>query len=174
MPVRDAIGRLAACGALSVEPKRAVAVPTLRRDEFRDLTRNRIHLESRATELAAKNGMDAVALQTAEQRFRSALDRNDAKEAVRANKALHFLVYEAAGSPVLMELVTIMWLKAGPVINLDLGEQSRRSRHSISLKCHTRFVSALLDGDSETAAEALAQDIRSAAEFILSRNILPE
>lgn len=174
MPIRDAVGRLAARGALIVEPKRAVAVPILRRDDFRDLTQNRVHLEKWATALAAKNGMDAVALRTAEQRFRSALDRDDAKEAVRANKALHFLVYEAARSPVLMELVTIMWLKAGPVINFDLGEQSRRTRHAISLKCHTRFVSALLNGDAETASQALAQDIQSAAEFILSRDILTE
>jgi DNA-binding GntR family transcriptional regulator len=173
MPIRAAIGRLAARGALRVEPKRAVAVPVLREEEFLDLTRNRIHLESWAASLAARRGMEAVPLRMAEQAFRSALARDDAEEAVRANKALHFRIYAAADSPVLMELVTIMWLKAGPVINLDLGEQSRRSRHSASVKTHARLVAAILRGDADGAAQALAQDIRLAADFIVSRNILP-
>ncbi len=174
MPIRAAIGRLAARGALTVEPKRAVTVPVLRRDEFRDLTRNRIHLESWAAALAAQSGMEAVPLRAAEQRFRSALSRDEAASAVRANKALHFHVYAAARSPVLTELVTIMWLKAGPIINLDLGERSRRSRHAASAESHARLVAALLRGDAETASEALAHDIHSAAEFILSRDILPD
>ncbi len=173
MPIRAAIGRLAARGALVVEPKRAVAVPTLREGEFLDLTRNRVHLESWAASLAALRGMNSVPLRTAEQTFRSALSRDDVGEAVRANKALHFLIYTAAGSPVLLELVTIMWLKAGPILNLDLGEQSRRSRHSASLETHARLVSAILRGDADSAAQALAQDIRSAADFIVSRDILP-
>jgi len=93
---------------------------------------------------------------------------------VRANKALHFQIYSAANSPVLLELVTIMWLKAGPLINLDLGEQSRRTRHAASVKWHARFVDAVLCGDADVAADALGQDIQSATDFILSRNILPE
>lgn len=174
MPIRAAIGRLAARGALKVEPKRAVTVPTLRRSEFRDLTRNRIRMETWAIELATRNGMESVPLRSAEQVFRSALSRDDAQEAVRANKALHFQIYAAAESPVLMELVTIMWLKAGPLINLDLGEQSRRTRHAASVESHARFVAAVLRGDAEVAAKALGDDIQSAADFILSRNILPD
>ncbi|WP_340107261.1 GntR family transcriptional regulator [Pikeienuella sp. HZG-20] len=172
MPIRQAIGRLAARGALRVEPKRAAAVPILRRAEFLDLTRNRIHLESWAASLAARNGMDPVLLGAAEQAFRSALSHDDAQKAVRANKAFHFHIYAAAGSPVLLELVTIMWLKAGPIINLDVGEQSRRTRRAASLEAHARLVAAILRGDEDVAAEALAQDIRTAADFILSRNIL--
>lgn len=174
MPIRAAIGRLAARGALRVEPKRAVAVPILRRADFLDLTRNRIHLESWAVSLAARNRVDAVPLRAAAQAFRSALSHDDAQAAVRANKTFHFHIYAAAGSPVLLELVTIMWLKAGPIINLDLGEQSRRSRHASSVEAHARLVAAILRGDADVAAEALAQDIRSAADFILSRDILPE
>ncbi len=172
MPIRAAIGRLAARGALRVEPKRAISVPILSRAEFADLTRNRLHLERWAVSLAAQGGMASAPLRTAEQAFRSALGRDDAQEAVRANKALHFDIYAAAGSPVLMELITIMWLKAGPIINLDLGEQSRRSRHSASLETHGRMVAAILRGDSDAAADALGDDIQSAAEFILSRDIL--
>jgi len=174
MPIRAAIGRLAARGALQVEPKRAITVPILTRAEFRDLTINRIHMESWAIKLAARNGMSSVRLRSAEQIFRSALSRDDTREAVRANKALHFQIYSAANSPVLLELVTIMWLKAGPLINLDLGEQSRRTRHAASVKWHARFVDAVLCGDADVAADALGQDIQSATDFILSRNILPE
>lgn len=174
MPIRAAIGRLAARGALVVEPKRAIKVPILTRTEFRDLSMNRIQMECWAIKLAARNGMSSVPLRSAEQIFRNALSRDDTREAVRSNKALHFQVYAGAKSPVLLELVTIMWLKAGPLINLDLGEQSRTTRHAASVKWHARFVDAVLRGDEEAAAYALGQDIQSATDFILSRNILPD
>jgi DNA-binding GntR family transcriptional regulator len=67
-----------------------------------------------------------------------------------------------------------MWLKAGPLINLDLGEQSRTTRHAASIKWHARFIGAVLRGEADIAADALSQDIQSATDFILSRNILPE
>uniref|UniRef100_UPI0035AF2FC5 FCD domain-containing protein n=1 Tax=Paracoccus sp. TaxID=267 RepID=UPI0035AF2FC5 len=91
---------------------------------------------------------------------------------VRANKDLHFHVYEAAGSPVLQGLIAAMWLKAGPVINLDLGDVSRRTRSAASVRNHAEMVAAIAARDPETAARALEEDIRTAAEFILSRDVL--
>ena len=73
---------------------------------------------------------------------------------------------------MLLELITKMWLKAGPIINLDLGQQVRRNRSAASVRTHARLVNALLAGDGATAAGALEEDIRSAAAFILSREIL--
>ena len=104
--------------------------------------------------------------------FRDALASPDGRDAVRANKALHFHVYDAAGSPMLRELIATMWLKAGPIINLDLGEASRRSRSAASVRNHADLVEAIARRDPDGAAQALAEDIRSAAAFILSRDAL--
>ena len=174
MPVREAVSRLVAAGALEVRPNRAIAVPLLTRAGFQDLTEIRIHNETHATRLAAERmsvqGIDQ--LRQHDRAFRDALASPDGRDAVRANKALHFHVYDAAGSPMLRELIATMWLKAGPIINLDLGEASRRSRSAASVRNHADLVEAIARRDPDGAAQALAEDIRSAAAFILSRDAL--
>lgn len=176
MPVREAVTRLVARGALSVLPNRAVRVPVLSRAAFLDLTEVRILNETHAVRLAAATvtAKYEPRLRLLETGFRESLASSDGRDAVRANKALHFDVYARAGSATLMELITMLWLKAGPIINLDLGVQLRRNRNAASVEMHGRMVAALLAGDGEAAAAALESDIRRAAEFILSRDILSE
>ena len=149
-------------------------MPLLTRAGFQDLTEIRIHNEAHAARLAA--GRMSVAgidrLRELERNFRGSLENPDVSVSVRANKDLHFHVYEAAGSPVLHGLIAAMWLKAGPVINLDLGDASRRSRSAASVRNHAEMVAAIADRDPESAARALEADIRTAADFILSRDVL--
>ena len=175
MPVREAVARLVAQQALTVLPNRAVAVPLLTRTEFRDLTEVRIHNERHAAALAVQRvgPADIAALRKLESAFAEALDAPDGRPAVRANKALHFRIYAAAGSPVLVGVIGGLWLKAGPIINLDLEEKGRRRRNAVSRSHHAMLVDALQARDTAAAADAIEADIRSAAEFILSRDILP-
>lgn len=174
MPVREAVSRLVAAGALAVRPNRAVAVPMLTRAGFQDLTEIRVHNEAHAVRLATVRmsvpGLDR--LRQLERAFRDALSSPDGSAAVLANKDLHFHIYDAAGSPVLGELITTMWLKAGPIINLDLSETSRRSRSAASVRNHTCMVDAIMARDPDGAARALEADIREAAAFILSRDVM--
>lgn len=174
MPVREAVSRLVAAGALAVRPNRAVAVPMLTRAGFQDLTEIRIHNETHAVRLATMRiSVPALdRLRQLERAFRAALDSPDGSAAVRANKDLHFHIYDAAGSPVLRELITTMWLKAGPIINLDLGEASRRSRSAASVRNHADMADAIAARDPDGAARALEADIREAADFILSRDVM--
>lgn len=175
MPVRDAVARLVAQQALVVLPNRAVTVPLLTRAEFRDLTEVRIHNETHAAALAAANASppDIEALRRADAAFEAALTARDAKPAVAANKTLHFIVYDAAGSPALSGVIRALWLKAGPIINLDLEEGARRRRTAASRAWHAQLLAAIERRDAAAAAEAIEADIRSASEFILSRDILP-
>lgn len=174
MPVREAVSRLVAGGALEVRPNRAVAVPLMTRAGFRDLTETRIFNEARAARLAAQRMSVAELdqLRVLERAFRDSLASTDGRDAVRANKALHFHIYDCAGSPMLRELIEVMWLRAGPVINLDLTHMSRRSRNAASVHHHAILVEAIARRDEEAAAAAMADDIGSAADFILSREDL--
>jgi len=174
MPVRDAVSRLVAAGALESSPNRAVAVPVMTRAGFRDLTEVRIHNETLAASLAAQRMSvpELDRLRQLERGFCEALASGDSRDAVRANKTLHFHIYDGAGSPVLRDVISTMWLKAGPVITLDLGEASRRTRNAASVSNHADLVRALCVRDGEGAARAMEADIRSAAEFILSRDVL--
>lgn len=175
MPVRDAVAKLVAQQALVVLPNRAVAVPLLTRAGFRDLTEVRVHNETHAARLAAAKATPAEieALRRADAAFEMALAAPDAKPSVAANKALHFIVYDAAGSPTLSGVIQALWLKAGPIINLDLEASARRRRTAASRGWHAQLLAAIEARDGDAAAEAIEADIRSASEFILSRDILP-
>ncbi|WP_226622958.1 GntR family transcriptional regulator [Alloyangia pacifica] len=177
MPVREAVSRLAAGGALLVEPKRAVQVPLMSAEEFADLTEMRILAEAQAARLAADRATPEQIeeiLQLAE-RFEALLDTAyGSPEAVAANKDLHFALYRAAGSQILMEVITMLWLKAGPIINYDIGVQAEmpveeelgRSRTHHSRAHHRQLCEALRLRDGAAAAQAVTEDIRVAAELI--------
>lgn len=178
MPVREAVTRLAAENALIVEPKRAVAVPLMRIDGFRDLTRVRIAIEGTAAAMAARNAdADAkseIARTEAAFRLLSTQRTVDLPEAVSANQAFHFALYRAAGSNELIAIIERLWLKAGPIINFDLRESPERLRIGGAVRYHAAILAAVIAGDAASAEAALASDIRGAADFILSQNRFPQ
>lgn len=178
MPVREAVSRLAATGALEVTRARAVTVPEMAVSRFRDLTRVRIEIEGYAAAEAARQ-RDRAALEeieAAEAAFRAESERAapDLPRAVRLNQELHFAIYRAAGSPTLLELVTALWLKVGPVINLDLRENPDRLATGGAVRFHAEALEAIRAGDRVRARAAIAGDIASAAEFIISLGRLPD
>ncbi|MBL8590373.1 MAG: GntR family transcriptional regulator [Methylobacteriaceae bacterium] len=178
MPVRAAVSRLSAESALDVSPKRAVLVPLMGAAQFRDLTRVRIAIEGAAVAFAC-DGADAAArreIARRERAFRllSRSRRPDLAEAVEANQAFHFALYRAAGSPELLAIIERLWLRAGPVINLDLRENPERLKLGEAVRFHAAARAAVETGDAEAGRAAVAADIAGAARFILSKGRLPE
>ena len=121
MPVREAVSRLVADRALEVTPNRAVRVPLMSAAQFRDLTKVRIAIEGHAAAQAALNreADDLVSIARAEDAMRAESEQPvpDLPRAVELNKTFHFAVYDAAHSPILVEIIRALWLKAGPVID---------------------------------------------------------
>ncbi|MBY0255798.1 MAG: FCD domain-containing protein, partial [Methylobacterium organophilum] len=89
--------------------------------------------------------------------------------AVQLNRDLHFAIYGACGLGPLQEIIARLWLKAGPVINLDLRAHPERLLQGFALRRHAEAVAAIEARDGAAAAAAIAADIREAAEFILTR-----
>ncbi|MFZ7091248.1 GntR family transcriptional regulator [Primorskyibacter sp. 2E233] len=183
MPVREAVSRLAASGALEVSPKRAVMVPLMTAVEFADLTMVRMLNEGQAARLAAERASktEIAGVVALAERFEEVLDKAyGSAAAVAANKDLHFAVYRAAGSPALMEVITMLWLKAGPIINFDIGvdtgaprsEDITHARSHHSRAHHRQLCEALRARDGDTAARAIAEDIRVASELIRAHGAL--
>jgi len=173
MPVREAVSRLVADKALEVTPNRAVRVPLLSAEQFRDLTKVRIAIEGHAAEQAARqrdqNDLLSIARAEEAMRVESESATPDLPRAVELNKTFHFAVYEAAHSPILVEIIRALWLKAGPVINLDLRANPERLAKGDAIKCHADVRKAIAAGNGAVAREGIAADISGAAEFILSR-----
>jgi DNA-binding GntR family transcriptional regulator len=172
MPVREAVSRLVADKALEVAANRAVRVPVMSPAQFRDLTRVRIAIEGHAAAEAAQRRLpgDLAAITAAETAMRAESEATtpDLPRAVELNKTFHFAVYEAARSPILVEIIRALWLKAGPVINLDLRGNPDRLAKGEAIRFHAEARRAIAAGDADAARAAITADINGAANFILS------
>ncbi|WP_185985252.1 GntR family transcriptional regulator [Aureimonas mangrovi] len=169
MPVRDAVSRLVAGGALAIERNRAVVVPKLSIADFQDLTEARILTEAEATRRAAQRMTPEILneLRRINDAFVEAMGDPGSTEPVPINQRLHFCLYDAAGSATLSRIIASNWLRAGPMINLDIGMPTRRSRNASSMQAHAALLLALEAGDVEGAAAAVTIDIQSAAASII-------
>ncbi|HDZ75465.1 MAG TPA: GntR family transcriptional regulator [Aurantimonas coralicida] len=177
MPVREAVGRLSAEGALEILPNRAIRVPIMTRERFGELTIIRMEVEGLAAQFAAERA-DAAQIAAAcahHERFAAESRHRDPDGAIalKANKELHFAVYAAAGMPQLQQIIDGLWLQVGPVINLDLRASGRRLKEVEAHKHHARLIAALKARQADEARAAVAADIRDAADFILANGNLP-
>jgi DNA-binding GntR family transcriptional regulator len=177
-PVREAVAQLIAERALEVLPNRAVRVPVMSLQQFRELTVIRIAIEGFAAERAAqvRTPPHLASLRRHDAAFRRQCDRGqrDAIAAVRANAAFHFAVYGAAGLPMLLPIIEGLWLRIGPVLNLDLRSSPARLVLGGAERCHAELLAAVEAQRPRAARAALTKDIRRAAEYIESRGVLPD
>ena len=177
MPVREAVSRLVADRALEVAPNRAVRVPVMTVSGFRALAETRMAIEGLAAARTALNRTEAqlATIRAAEAAFRGLARQQDPDRghAARLNRDLHFAIYEAAGLAPLQEIIVGLWLKAGPVLNLDLRGHPERLRHGSAMLRHAEALAAIEAGDPVAAGAAVAADIGDTADFIIGRGMLP-
>ncbi|HYI70935.1 MAG TPA: GntR family transcriptional regulator [Skermanella sp.] len=177
MPVRDAVARLAAEQAVEVMPNRTVRVPVMTRGRFEELRTIRLMLEGHCTEMAAAHAtpQDLTRIRELHADFTAEhdMDDPDAGRLIRLNKEFHFAVYKASRMPVALQMIEGLWLQIGPVLNFDLRTKSERLSRRVAVGHHTELLAALERRDGPAARKALSDDIVSAGDFILGRNVLP-
>ncbi len=164
-PVREALQRLAAAGALAAEPNRFYRVPVITPETVEDLRRVRAALEGLAAEEAAKSiqrsGLQR--LERANAKMLEAIQRQDAKGYLAANEDFHFTIYRAAGSETLLQIIHGLWLRIGPSLNLLFRDitlvQDLDDNHQTALQ-------ALRERDGTKARAAIVADIMEAGAFL--------
>jgi DNA-binding GntR family transcriptional regulator len=173
MPVRGAVSRLVADHALEVTPSRAIRVPLTTVAQFRQITEIRIEIEgfaaARAAHSRSPGELDAIAVSEAGFRKESMAARPDLARAVQLNMNFHFAVYRASGMPMLVEIVEQLWLRVGPIINLETRDDPGRLATGGAYRRHGEALEAIRRGDGEAARAAIAADIEGAAAFIIAR-----
>src|SRR3990170_3638999 len=96
MPVREAVQRLAAEGALEALPNRAIRVPLMTKGRVQEILHIRLTLEGMAVEQAAQRIQPDVIrhLETLNDAFNEEMrTRHESARMFRANKELHFAIY---------------------------------------------------------------------------------
>lgn len=157
-PVREAIRRLTAEGALEAGGNRRVRVPEITRATLEEITFARLAIEPRLTELAAKR-MTVTCLnelRAHDSEVDEAIRTGDIERYLEHNYRFHFCLYDQADAQILRQIAASLWLQMGPSLRIVCG---RYGTANLPDK-HSEAVAALVEGDGERAAVAIADDIR--------------
>jgi DNA-binding GntR family transcriptional regulator len=166
VPVRDALKRLVAEHALLMLPNRTVCVPMMTRERFQELLQARLVLETMLTRRAAERiSLEKIAkLDEVNDAMRIAVNGGDVKSYLTANYSFHFELYAAAESSVVLPIVEMLWVQAGPFLNAVFTDQGTRNAGGN----HLEVLKALRRRDPVGAAAAINSDLADAADLILS------
>jgi DNA-binding GntR family transcriptional regulator len=166
MPVREALGRLATAGALVSAQRRSMVIPSADVARLRGILSLRIDLEGKAVRLAMQTGreglLERLTRANAVMDVEAARPSPSIKAYLAANHSFHFSIYTASGNRDLVDLIEILWMRYGPLLNL-----LRRSDVSFFWHAHhADLINAVKSGDPEAAVSALTADLEEAASLI--------
>ena len=157
MPVRDALSRLAAEGAVVIRSKRRIEVPAMSAERFSDLLECRLMLEPEAAVLALPQITAARLKQLGEidAALDAAMQNGDVIGYMENNFAFHFSLYRANARPILNRLIEALWLQFGPFMRVVYGRVGTANlvdQHRIAL-------AAIEARDPDALRQAIASDI---------------
>ncbi len=166
MPVRDAMRRLVAEGALEMLPNGLMRVRLMdraQRDEAREIRQAIEGLAlRRAARLAMPSEIDRI--EEINEGMMQALATGNLRQAIFANREFHFAIYRTARAPALFQLIEGQWMQNGPFLMLYAERFLAGERQAKSARLqHQRMIRALRARDVEAAEQAVQADIASTA-----------
>lgn len=175
MPVREAASRLVLARAIEALPRRSLRVPEATTERMDALLPLRMQLEGDATRLAVARGCSRIlpVLRTINRQMDATAKTEDRKAYLRLNQSFHFTIYEQSGNRDLIDLIELLWMRYGPLMNTV-----RSGVLSVSgYVYHAEIIEAAKRGDAEAAADAMRADLREASrairDVILQNNEAP-
>ncbi len=156
-PVREAIRRLTAEGALVLHDNRRVSVPRMTPALLDQLVHVREAVEPKLAELACPHVTPELLERLIEidRGIEPAIRDADVQTYLRLNHAFHFALYEAAGATVLEDIARSIWLRFGPSLRVILA----RYINSGLPDRHAEALDAIRAGDAQALATAIREDI---------------
>lgn len=166
-PVREAIRRLVAEGALEMRPSRSVRVPLMTRDKVLELRDIRLAVEGLAAEKAAAIATreQAMQLRRIATELLAARSRGDTSSDRAKIREFHFTLYAIARQPTLLRVIEGLWLQTGPYMNLlypDFIASPRGPERRL------RIIRALQAHDAAAARREIEGDIGDALSYVAS------
>jgi DNA-binding GntR family transcriptional regulator len=158
-PLREAIGRLASEGLVSVRPRRGAVVRSLSKEEFLELYQVREALEMVAVRLAVPRlgAEDVAALEELVATMAAHAERGEVAAFFEANSAFHVRLVEASGNAKLLELYEQLLAQLG---RYRLRSLTLRGNLGRSVGEHAAILRAAKRGDADRAAHLMSEHIR--------------
>ena len=158
-PIREALGRLATEGLVTIRPRRGAVVRALSNEEFIEAYQVREALEMMAVQLAtpALTAEDLAAMERLIEEMAARGEAEDTQGFFEANTAFHQRFFEAAGNRMLSELYRQL---RGQIDRHRLRSLELRGDLRRSIDEHRAILWAARTGDVERAVRLTSDHIR--------------
>ncbi|MCF6445485.1 GntR family transcriptional regulator [Nereida sp. MMG025] len=163
-PVREAMRRLVAEGALSLSSSGRVSTPELSNERIEELAAIRALLEPELSSRALPRAHIALIerLESINEQIDQVIARSDAVGYIRTNLEFHRTLYLRAQAPAMLALAETVWLQLGPTMRKLYG----RLRRTESPRNHRLILSALKAGDEPGLRLAVRSDVTSGLRML--------
>ena len=164
MPVRDALGRLAAEGAVEIRSKRKIMVPIMTRARLEEIMQCRLLLEPTAAvdALAHVDAARLKAIRAADAATDDSLRVGDVNAYMESNFRFHSLIYQASPMATLNRMIEMLWMQFGPFMRVVYG----RFGTANLVDQHLAATDAIADGDTDRLRAAITGDISDGMNLI--------
>lgn len=156
-PVREALRRLVAEGALSLSSSGRVSTPDLSNERIEELATLRALLEPELASRALPRAHFALIerLETINQSIAQMVVRQDAPGYIRVNLEFHRTLYLRAQAPAILAMAETVWLQLGPTMRALYGRLNRKDPPYH----HKLILAALKAGDEPGLRLAVRTDV---------------
>ena len=156
-PVREALKRLAAEGALSISVTGRFQTPELSSDRIEELASLRALIEVELASRALPRAHMALVerLQVINNSISVAVVKADAVTYIRTNLEFHRTLYLRAQAPAMLATVETVWLQLGPTMRALYGKLQRKDPPVN----HRLILAALKAGDEPSLRAAVRADV---------------
>jgi DNA-binding GntR family transcriptional regulator len=158
IPVREALRKLAAEGLVRLHPRRGAFVASVSDEELSEINRIRAALEDQATSLAAPRLRPQELTELRQLNRRMADSVHDSANTTwdTLNRRWHFVIYESSGSPLLLQLIGILWDRYTLYRMMNYAKPESRLK---SVAEHDAVLKCLEGSDPTGAARAMRRHI---------------
>ena len=161
-PVREAIRRLAAEGALLPQGNRRVTVPRLTVGLLDQVAFARLTIEPRLAELAHLTPALIGRLTGLDERVDAAIRAGEVQAYLESNHAFHFALYQASEAAVLVDMARSLWLRFGPSLRVVIAGMAATGLPDR----HGEALAAMRAGDKVALARAIERDIQQGVDQV--------
>ncbi|WP_245838270.1 GntR family transcriptional regulator [Tropicimonas sediminicola] len=164
-PVREALRRLVAEGALTLSASGRVSTPELTNERIEELAALRALLEPELSSRALPRAHMALIerLQTINNSIEDSGVLRSASAYIRTNLEFHRTLYLRAQAPAMLAMAETVWLQLGPTMGMFYDKLKRQE----APYHHKLIIAALRAGDEPSLRLAVRTDVTQGLRFLV-------